>query len=326
MDDRQRALEHISTIARMHGLTLEEVAEALGSAPAVPTERDNRRRAVLVRVLGFLGGTFIFAGIGVFVALQWDSMNSAARVVVTLGSGLAAFALAMLAARDERFEKATAPLFLTGAALEPVGMFVAFDEFGSGGDWRWASLVTSGTVALQFAVAFAGLRRSTPLFVTIFFSVLFFWTALDLLDVDETLIALVLGGSVLLTAVGVDRTGYRDITAVWYFLGSAAFLGGFFDVVDGTPFEIAFLASAAGFVYLSVALRTRTLLFVGTLAILAYTGWFTSQHFADSLGWPLALIGFGLFMIGLSAAAVRIDRDYVRGSSMSSSVQGSRPT
>jgi hypothetical protein len=30
------------------------------------------------------------------------------------------------------------------------------------------------------------------------------------------------------------------------------------------------------------------------------------------MGWPLALIGFGIFMIGLSATAFRIDRDYVR--------------
>ena len=52
---------------------------------------------------------------------------------------------------------------------------------------------------------------------------------------------------------------------------------------------------------------------VATLAILAYTGWFTGEHFADSIGWPLALILFGMFMIGLSALAVRIDRDYLRG-------------
>jgi hypothetical protein len=48
------------------------------------------------------------------------------------------------------------------------------------------------------------------------------------------------------------------------------------------------------------------------MAILAYTAWFTGQHFADSVGWPLALIVFGMFMIGLSSLAFRIDRDYVR--------------
>jgi hypothetical protein len=271
VDDRSHALEQITTIARAHGLTPEEIVSALGSAGVAPNEKENRWRGVLVRALALLGGTFVLAGIGVFVALQWDIMNSAARVIVTLGSGVAAFVLAGLAAREDRFEKATAPLLLVSAALEPVGMFVAFDEYGSGGDWRWASLITCGTVALQFAAVFAALKRPTPLFVVLLFGVLFFWTALDVLDVDGTLIALVLGGSMLLTAIGVDRTGYRDVTPVWYLCGAGAFLGGFFDVVDQTPFEIAFLAAAISFVYLSVVLRTHMLLFVGTLAILAYT-------------------------------------------------------
>ena len=83
-------------------------------------------------------------------------------------------------------------------------------------------------------------------------------------------------------------------------------------VSDGIRMEIGFLIAAAGFVYLSVTLHSRTLLFVATAAILAYTGWFTSEHFADSVGWPIALIIFGLVMIGLSALAFRIDRDYVR--------------
>ena len=122
-----------------------------------------------------------------------------------------------------------------------------------------------------------------------------------------------MGASMLLAAIGVDRTGHRSITPVWYLLGASAFLFGFFDAVESSPAEIAFLAVAAGFVYVSVVVHSRTLLFVATLAILAYTGWFTGQHFADSIGWPIALIAFGIFMIALSALAVRIDRLYVRG-------------
>lgn len=90
------------------------------------------------------------------------------------------------------------------------------------------------------------------------------------------------------------------------------FLDGLFDAVERSPLEILFLIVAAGFIYLSTVLHSRTLLAVATLAILAYTGWFTSEYFADSVGWPVALIAFGLVMIGLSAFAVRIDRDYVR--------------
>jgi len=261
-----------------------------------------------------IAGVFIvFAGVGVFIALQWNGMNSASRVVVTLGTGFAAFVLAMLSARDARFTGAAMPLLLVAAALEPTGMFVAFDEYGSGGDWRWASLITTGTMAVQFGAAFGSLRRSTPLFLVILFAALFWWTALDLTDIGDSAVALIMGGSMLLAAIGVDRTGHRSITPVWYLLGAAAFLFGFFDAVEGSPAEIAFLAVAAGLVYVSVVVHSRTLLFVATLAILAYTGWFTGQHFADSVGWPIALIAFGIFMIALSALAVRIDRLYVRG-------------
>jgi hypothetical protein len=267
---------------------------------------------VLVHVLGVLGGTFVFAGVGVFIALQWNELNAAARVLVTLGSGLVAFVLAVLGTRDRRFDKAATPLFLAAAVLEPGGMIVAFAEFGSGGDWRLASLVTSGAMAAQFALTFGVLQRSALLFLTILFGTAFFWTALDLMDADKGVISVVLGTSMLLAAVGVDRSGRSEITPFWYFAGATAFLYGFFDMVERTPLEIAFLAVAAGFVYGSVLLHSRTLLAVGTIAILAYTAYFTGEHFVDSVGWPLALVAFGLVLIGLSAVAVRIDRDYVR--------------
>jgi hypothetical protein len=309
-DERARALEQIVALAKLHGLSAAEVAAAVDTSPGAAAEPV--RQSALVRVLGVLGGTFVFAGVGVFIALQWEDLNSAARVVVTLGSGVAAFVLGVLGSREARVRAAATPLLLAAAALEPTGMLVAFDEFGSGGDWRWASLVTCGTMALQFGGAFGALTRSTPLFLTILFGTLFWWTTLDLLDADETVIAIVVGSSLLLTSVGVDRIGRGEVTPFWYFCGAAAFLGGLFDAVEGTGLEIAFLAVAAGFVYASVVLHSRTLLAVSTLAILAYTGWFTGQHFVDSVGWPLALVGFGLAMIGLSALAFRIDRHYVR--------------
>jgi hypothetical protein len=310
VDERLRALEQIAALARAHGLSATEVAAAI--EPSSGDAGARRTQGVLVHVLGVLGGTFVFAGVGVFIALQWNELNAAARVLVTLGSGLVAFVLAVLGTRDRRFDKAATPLFLAAAVLEPGGMIVAFAEFGSGGDWRLASLVTSGAMAAQFALTFGVLQRSALLFLTILFGTAFFWTALDLMDADKGVISVVLGTSMLLAAVGADRSGRSGITPFWYFAGVTAFLYGAFDVVEGTPLEIGFRAVAAGFVYGSVFLHSRMLLAVATLAILAYTGYFTGQHFVDSVGWPLALIAFGLVLVGLSALAVRLDRGYVR--------------
>jgi hypothetical protein len=312
MEARTRALQEIVATAKAYDLSATEITKALAETPV---EGATRHSGVLVRVLGYLGGTFVFAGVGVFIALNWDSMNSAARVIITLGSGVAAFVLAVLSSREPRFDKATTPLFLMAAALEPTGMLVAFAEFGSGGDSRMAVLVTCATVAAQFGATFISVRRATVLFFTIFFGVACWWTAFDLLDVDGDATALVLGSSMVLVAIGVDRTMHSVITPPWYLVGSAAFLGGLFDLVEGSILEIAFLFAAAGFVYLSVAVHSRTLLFVATAALLAYTGWFTGQHFADSVGWPVALVIFGIAMIGLSAFAYRIDQRYLQESS-----------
>jgi hypothetical protein len=308
--ERAEALHTIVALARRHGITADDVATALG-APAARSVR-SRSQAILVRVLGVLGSTFVFAGIAAFIALQWESLGSAARVVVTLGPGVAAFVLAVLAHRDQRFAMASTPLFLVAAALEPTGMAVALQEFGTGGDWRLAGLLIAGTVAAQMGLTFASLRKSTLLFLTVLFAELFWWTTFDLLDVDGGPTALVLGASLLLASAGIDRTRHANITPFWYFVGSAAFLAGLFDVVERTPFELLFLAVAASLVYLSAVLHSRTLLAVSTLAILGYTAWYTGEYFADSVGWPLALIAFGLFMIGLGAVAFRIDRVYVQ--------------
>jgi hypothetical protein len=310
VEDRTKALAHIVALARQHGLSPAEIGEALAGDEASAVAL--RRRGVLVRVLGFIGSTFVFAGVGVFVALQWESMNAAARVIVTFGSGLSAFILAVLASRDVRFDKASTPLFLVAGALEPTGMLVLFGEFETGGDWRWASLVTSGTMALQFAATLRSMGRSTLLFLCVLFAALFWWTALDLMSAEDAIVAFAVGGGLLATAIAVDRTRHRVITPAWYLFGAVGVLYGIFDIVEGTPLELAFLIAAAGLVYLSVSLRSRMLLGVATMAIIAYTAWFTGQHFADSLGWPIALIIFGLLLIGLSAVAFRIDRDYVR--------------
>ena len=317
MNDRDRALGEIVSIARRHALTGTDITAALADVTTAPgdaagPQAEGPRHGVLVKALGYIGGTFVFAGVGVFIALQWDSMNAAARIIITLGSGIAAYILAVLANREARYEKAAAPLFLMAAALEPTGMLVAFNELGSGGDWRWASLITTGTMAGQFGATFATIRRSTPLFFVVFFATLFWWTAFDLLDADDGVVGLVIGASMLAAAAGIDRTPHRVITPVWYLFGTALFLYGLFDALEGTPLEILFLAAACGFVYLSAVLQSRTVLFVATAAILAYTAWFTGEHFASSLGWPLALVMFGLLMIGLSAVAFRIDRQYIR--------------
>jgi hypothetical protein len=99
---------------------------------------------------------------------------------------------------------------------------VLFDEYGAGGDWRWAVLIVCGTMAAQFGAVFVPIKRSTLLLVTVAFATFSACTAFDLLEVDGEVIALVIGASLVLAATGVDRTRHRAITPVWYLVGLSA--------------------------------------------------------------------------------------------------------
>jgi hypothetical protein len=308
MTAKHEALEQIVKIARAHGLTPADIKTAFEET--IPG-REQRSSNLLGRILGYLGGTFIFAGLGVFIALNWDVMNSAARIIITLGSGITAFIMAVVASADERYAKVRTPLYLIAAALQPIGLLVAIDEFSSAGDWHYAALLTAGIMGFQQAAVFWQKRDTTLLFTTLVFALWFFGVALDLVNVDDELIALVLGASTLSLCIGLERTRYQLMTPFWYLAGSILFFHGLFELVQRTAFELVFLAVACAGVFLSTYVRSRTLLFVCTLAILAYISYFTAEHFQDSLGWPLVLIVLGLIFIALSAIAVRINKRYI---------------
>jgi len=306
---REDALDAVAALVREHGLTMADIRTRLHRDL---TDEPRSGSGVLGRILAALGGTFVFAGLAIFIGINWEAMNTAARIIVTLGSGLAAFVMALVAAGDARYARATTPLFLVAAALQPTGILVAINEFSSGGDWRLAVLVTTAIMVSQQAAVLWKFRLDTLLFTTLTFSLWFLGTALDLLDVDPEWIGLLLGAATVGLCVGLERTRYRSTTTFWYFVGGGAFFGGLFGVVEDLPIEPLFLLFACGGVVLSVVVRRRSLLAASTIAILGYVSYFTSTYFADSLGWPLVLVLLGIALLVLSGMALRINRRYLQ--------------
>jgi DNA-directed RNA polymerase specialized sigma24 family protein len=56
--ERSDAIQAIVTLARQHGISIQEIAAALGTTAAAPRRRSRR---AIVQLLGYLGGTFVFA-------------------------------------------------------------------------------------------------------------------------------------------------------------------------------------------------------------------------------------------------------------------------
>ena len=166
MTEKETALEQIATLSATHGITRRRDRRL--SPRSDPTRRADRGFAA--RLLSYLGGAFVFSGIGLLISFVWDDVGSAQRVILTFGTGLSALVLAIACARDRRFERAAEPLFLVSAFMQPFGLFVFLDEYmPPTGRPALAAVAVFGTLALQHGLVFKVLARSSLLFLGLVF-------------------------------------------------------------------------------------------------------------------------------------------------------------
>ena len=309
MSNKEDVLHDIVSLAKHNNISLDEITHAMQAAPVLASKPSS---SVLSKLFGYIGGIFVFAGIGVFISMFWDDFGSAARVIVTLGTGLVAFVMAVVCLTDKRYERAATPLFLMAALLQPTGILVMLQEYSSGGDAHYGMLFMSIFMLIQQGATFWAKRRTVLAFSAILFGCIFFGTLFDLWDMNEKLIGIVIGSSILCVAYALQQSKHIAISPFWYFVGAVIVMWSVFEAVENTAFELIYLGLAALLIFLSTVVRSRSLLSVGTLAMLIYIGYYTAKHFANTVGWPIALVMIGIALIGMSALAVKINNKYIK--------------
>lgn len=306
MSDREEALRQIAEIAARHQLQAEEIIGELNKPP--PPDQSERSSGIMARILAYLGGVFVLAGIVIFIGMQWEHFGSAARVLVTLGVGFVIYLFALVALNDTRFSRVTTPLLLMSALLQPTGIVVMMNEYSRGGDPLHGLLFMCVVMFLQQFLTFLATRRTVLLFTALFFGAAGFGTLCEILEVDDEIVALALGIGLIGVSYAIDKTVHSAITPFWYLAGSLAFLYGAFDIIEGSPLEIAYFGVAAAVMYLGTVVRSRVLLFSSVIALMGFTGYF----FRDSLANAFGLIIMGFLLIGLSVFAMSLNRKYIQ--------------
>ena len=309
MSARDDALVEIVALVRQHGLTVGDIASALDRDPRTSVARSS---GILSRVFGYLGGAFVFAGLAIYIGMRWDDLGSAGRVLLTLGPGFCAFVLALVCMTNEAFAGAALPLFLIAALVQPTGILVLMKEFSQGGDPAYGVLFMNLVMVTQQGCAFWARRRTVLAFTTIIFATGFVTVALDLVHVGRDLMGIALGISLGCVAWSLDRSPHRSLAGPVYFFGALLFLAAWYHVLRHTAIEVLFVGLSCGIVFLSVVARSRSLLAVGTLALIAYIGYFIGEHFENNLNAPIVLMVAGFLFIAIGAAAVRINNKYIR--------------
>jgi len=303
---REEALQEIVEIAARHQLQADEIVIELNKAPR--PDQAERSTGILAKILAYLGGVFVLAGIAIFIGMQWEQFNSPVRVLVTLGVGFAIFLFALVTLTDDRFSRVTTPMFLIAAMLQPTGIVVMLNEYSRGGDPEHGLLFMCVVMFVQQFFTFLAKQRTVLLFTSLFFGAAGLGTLGDILNIDFEIISLALGIGLTLVSYVIDKTVHQVITPFWYLAGSVFFLYGAFDVLEDSVIEILYFGVAAGFMYLGTVVRSRTLLFSSVIALMGFTGYF----FRDSLANAFGLIIMGVLLIGLSAFAMSLNRKYIQ--------------
>ena len=305
---RQDALAEVLGLMARHGLTIEDVSAALPHTGAAATQRS---ASVVSRIFAYLGGTFVFVGLGIFVGMRWDDLGPAGRVLLTLGPGLCLFVLALVCTTDARVTAAATPLFLVAGVLQPTGILVMLREYGRGGEAEHAVLFMSVVMLVQQACTFWARRRTVLAFTSTVFWAMAVVVAFDLLDANMYAAGVTVGASLLCIGWTLDQSPHQATAGLIYFAGSTLLLEETYAWLRREPAEILFLGAACGVVVLAAVARSRSLLVVGTAALIGYIADFVYRHFAENLGAPLALMVIGLVFLAAGAAAVRVNAEYI---------------
>jgi hypothetical protein len=78
--------------------------------------------------------------------------------------------------------------------------------------------------------------------------------------------------------------------------------------VENTFLELLYLAVTASILYACLVLQSRAVLLTTVLAMLSFIGYYSAEHFANSLGWPITLVLMGIAFLAVGTVAIRVKR------------------
>lgn len=216
-------------------------------------------------------------------------------------------------------------MFTIAAALAPLGSYVLLKEANI--DFSWSSqLITAILLFIVFGTALFISKRNILVLITVGFASWAYYALImkvfgfDYYDSDFLKWAsMLLGASYLFIGYGYrslwqstdlqDDKEKKAIQNVLYGFGTLAILGA--GIFIGGFFDLLLIALIFGAFYGSVYLKSRSMLTLGALFLMAHIIKLTSKYFVDSIGWPVALIGVGFLVIGVGYVTFYLNKKFI---------------
>jgi uncharacterized membrane protein (UPF0136 family) len=297
-------------------------SEVVASSP-VPEQESSSRN--LINVFYAIGAIIAVVGVGILIGQHWEEIGFAGRILVTLGISLLSYVAALLFYKPEQMTVSQV-MFTVSAALAPLGSYVLLNEANISFDWG-TQIFVSLALLFIFGAAFIISRKNILVVICVglgtwaYYALIFkvfspdYYGSFDILKWA----AMLLGFSYLLISYGhhavsravstTDAKEKKAVENILYSLGTLAILsagisiGGFFDL----PYIILIFGAFYGSVYL----KSRGMLILGALFLMAHIIKLTSKYFVDSIGWPVSLIVIGFLVIGVGYLTYYLNKKYI---------------
>ncbi|QQS61271.1 MAG: DUF2157 domain-containing protein [Candidatus Moraniibacteriota bacterium] len=273
----------------------------------------------ITKMLYVLGIAIVIIGIIIFISQIWYDLGSFGRIIITLGLGFLFAAIGSLLLKNKPDENIGAIFHFIGGVLIPGGSLVTLSELSTGSDSLWPLAFTFGIIFIFYLLLNSVHKNAILTFFAIINGTAFVYFLFDAITnaslYSEDLYAyltMIMGLSYLLLA-HTFRNGWNEkLIRILYFFGALGFFGAAFSqVFDSVLWQIFYFILVIGGLFLSIYMKSRSILIISTLFLIAHVSYITSEYFANSLGWPISLVILGLIFIGLGYISININRKYI---------------
>lgn len=273
------------------------------------------------KLLYFLGAAVVVIGIITFVSQIWNDIGSLGRVVITLGLGLLTSAIGSSLFKSRPGQIIGSVFHIIGGVLIPGGALVTLNELSTGIDHPWVVASTFGVIFAFYLLLNYVHRHAVLTFFAIANGTAFVYLVVEAMTYDASIffiddlyayLTMVVGASYLLLGYAFRIGWNQKLVSILYFFGITGFLGaGFSQVFNSLPWQLFYFIILMGGFFLAVYVKNRSILVMSTLFLIAHTSYITSEYFADSIGWPIALIILGFLFIGLGYVSLNLNKKYI---------------
>lgn len=313
--EKQQIINFIQEQISLGNITKDDLLGIGSDNKSIVSKEDNSKN--LINVLYSIGAIIILVGIATLIGQNWDLLNSFSRIFVTLGIALISYALAIVL-RNHENDVLSQVMFTLSAVLAPVGTGVVLHE---------ADVIVNSMIifycsfawAIIFGYALWFTKKNILILITTIFGTIAVYALVSRLtenlisasDVFKWLTIFV-GASYMLFGIhfqnSVDKQK-KSIKSILYGLGTLAILGSFISY-DGI-FDLLMIGLVFGFFYLSIFLRSRIILILSAIFLIATIIEITVEYFANSLNWSLALIFAGILVIGTGYLTYYLNKRFI---------------